>query len=457
MDLINSGVGASENNNPFDAGKEAAQNAMAQWEGEPNIVFVYPTMHYEGKNGEGFRRMLEGIYSVFKKKPPAFGGTSCAVIANDKVLEKGVAVMSLTSPYVRFGLAASEKHKKDSFKAAQDCTVKAFDSIKERPEMKYLTLMRGKISKTFGLAPYSIMTHPGLYGEKIPGQSFLEISPDRSLDGMKSVLGRGTPIVGGVPGDSREEILRSYVFSNNNVHKNALSCCALSSDLVTGYGMAHGHEPAGKAAVITKASRNFLFELNNEPAADVIADWYGITMDEWKGVNSASHLRPGKMTAIPDLDGNYWCRFSTRPMKLMKTNPKSVPYFMKTLKLDLIDVMRKNPVFFGLRLVEGSVLSLMRGNRGSIIDAGKTNAQDCLESSENPERVGAAFLFSCEQRNLILKNDSPKEIKAFRKKVKAPTIGCYTATEIGLRGDSQPMTANETLTSFVIGDKLIGK
>ena len=462
MEFIDSGVGWSENKNAYKAGIEAVKNALSNKK-TPNLLVVFSTIHYEGK----FKRLLEGIFhglrssNLFNKEVKLIGGTGDSVIADDNLLTKGVAVMALSSSHIRVGLGKGENFAKNPFKEAEKATREAFDSIKERPEIRYLAQMKRPLSKILRLEPYSLLILPAVYGEKINGQNYSDLATDMSLDGAKSAVGRSVPIVGGVLMDEttgNKAYKRSYLFINKEVYKNSFGCCAFSTDLVNGFGVAHGFKPTGKAGIITKAYRNFLFQLDGRPAKEVLMEWFEINEEDWKKSLSILYAVKKKyMVATPDIEGNYWCNHPTKPLSMLSVPKSAIFHLFKLFKFKLGEMIKEDPVFFVSKLTEGSVLSLLEGSEKSIVNAGKETAKDALNYARNPKNVGAAFLFSCGQRHLMLKEKVVEEIRNFRKVVKAPTIGFYTGGEIGLRRNTQPFIGNMTLTSYIMADQLISE
>ncbi|GAA3344460.1 hypothetical protein GCM10020358_47810 [Amorphoplanes nipponensis] len=93
--------------------------------------------------------------------------------------------------------------------------------------------------------------------------------PHEIVRGAYSVLGAAVPLVGGFSGDDHGS-RRSFQFHDDAVLSGAVVGVALGSDAPLGVGIAHGWHRTEPAMVATRSDGGRIFELDGEPALDVL-------------------------------------------------------------------------------------------------------------------------------------------------------------------------------------------
>ncbi|MFI7543066.1 FIST signal transduction protein [Actinoplanes sp. NPDC049599] len=93
--------------------------------------------------------------------------------------------------------------------------------------------------------------------------------PHEVVRGAYSVLGAAVPLVGGFSGDDHGS-RRSFQFQGDQVLSGAVVGIALGSDAPLGVGIAHGWQRTEPAMVATRSDGGRVFELDGEPALDVL-------------------------------------------------------------------------------------------------------------------------------------------------------------------------------------------
>ncbi|MFP4687408.1 MAG: FIST N-terminal domain-containing protein [bacterium] len=79
------------------------------------------------------------------------------------------------------------------------------------------------------------------------------------------------PLLGGSASNTKNKERITYQLSHDNHSYNALSGFVLSGAMKPVYGVSQAHYPIGESLLITKAKRNYLIEIEGEPAMQVMA------------------------------------------------------------------------------------------------------------------------------------------------------------------------------------------
>ncbi len=100
------------------------------------------------------------------------------------------------------------------------------------------------------------------------------------LRAIESVLGKETVIWGGRAGDDFA-FNETVVFTHHHVLKRGILLLALDGDKISVQGQsASGQKPVGTERTITKAINNWVYEIDHQPAADMIMKFLGIKLTQ---------------------------------------------------------------------------------------------------------------------------------------------------------------------------------
>lgn len=106
-----------------------------------------------------------------------------------------------------------------------------------------------------------------LFSLNISGEALIEGMTDESL-GLPSIFG-------GMAGDDLK-MQNTYTFSNQKNDNNLVTVLILDNDKIAVEGMAlSGWQPIGVENCITKAKDNIIYEINGEPALEVVKKYFG--------------------------------------------------------------------------------------------------------------------------------------------------------------------------------------
>ena len=102
----------------------------------------------------------------------------------------------------------------------------------------------------------------------------LNVVADEFLACFEQEMGRPLPILGGTAGENwRWE--KTYQYHDWKVYEGGVSAALVSGDFGVRTAVTHGCLPVGNELEITKVDGNRLYEINNRPAMDVMAEYVG--------------------------------------------------------------------------------------------------------------------------------------------------------------------------------------
>jgi hypothetical protein len=209
------------------AGAEAAASAVGGR--VPTLVIVFCSTRID------LPAMLLAVRDEVGATATVVGCTGFGEVANDGVSMGGVAVAALGGD--GFTVRTRVSHIRDvGHRAAGAAAAGAMAGV---------------------TSPHSalIMLCDGLSG-----------NPHEVVRGAYSVLGAAVPLVGGFAGD----LTQTLQFCDETIHEDAVIGIAVGSDAPIGIGMAHGWHRLEPPMIITKSSGGRIYEIDDEPALDVL-------------------------------------------------------------------------------------------------------------------------------------------------------------------------------------------
>ena len=107
--------------------------------------------------------------------------------------------------------------------------------------------------------------------------SGIDIAADRAIEGIESVFGAETPIIGGTSSDNMKAI-SNYQFIDERIFQRGAILIAFTDPSLSIHSLgSHGFNPVGEPMVVTKSEGNRVYELDNRPAWDVYTERLGLT------------------------------------------------------------------------------------------------------------------------------------------------------------------------------------
>ena len=200
---------------------------------------------------------------------PLIGGTTYGGIMGPRLVEDAPLLLAWGGD-VQGSAARANGLARDAFETGRACAAGAVRGLK------------GAAPKVF------LLMHEPQMGD-----------PYRLLDGARSVLGEGFPIVGGGTGTGfiMEQSPMSKQFADGKVLAGSAVGLALAGDFKTAFGFSHGAQPVSPEFTLTKSRGNILVEFDGRPALDVLREAVGVTGDRETGISFTAFLGFGVVTA----------------------------------------------------------------------------------------------------------------------------------------------------------------
>jgi hypothetical protein len=220
---------------------------------------------------------------------------------------------------------------------------------------------------------------------------------------IESVTGPDTIIWGGRAGDDFA-FGESIVFTNNHAAERSILLLVLDGDHIILRGTAaSGQKPVGTAKTITKAEGKWVYEIDHQPATDIILKYLGLTLTQEEAKNFFP--KEGIMFSLLRDKGDP----VMRGVGLFNWEDKS---------------------FSTLGLVqEGDQIRLTLPPDFEVIDEVHRNAEKI--KAEEIAEADALLMFSCVGRLGQFGPIIGEEIEGVRKVFDAPMAGFFTYGEFG--------------------------
>ena len=392
---IQTGVGSSRQLDSFQAGREAAAQALEKVGAkEVQLVFVFSSVKYDQQ------QVVNGVRSV-TGKADLLGCSDAGNITTLGPDRKSVAVMVIYSNTLRWTIGLGRGIAENAKSAGMEVVQEILKNHKEG---------KGKV----------LMILPdGLAGN---GADIIR--------GAQDALGEGLPIVGGSAGDDFL-FQKTYQYYGDQVLSGTVPGILFDGEIRIGIGVRHGWMPIGEPHQATRSQGNILEQIDGKPAVSIYEEYFGKRAEELRA-------EPLARMAI------------VYPLGI--TVPGSAEYLIR----DPITVREDGALVCAAEVPQGSQISLMIGGKQEAIQAAKIAAQQALETCPRPR---FAFIFNCIARNKVLGEHVGEEIDVIRSTLGSQTdlLGFYTYGEqaplMGFVGKNcQSQFCNETMVILTIGE-----
>lgn len=433
------GTGISKNDDPFKAGEEAVEMAIKNMgltdsSQGPDFGMVFCSGGKYGQDGSVMQKLVDGAHQKFISSNPNIkwiGCTSAGEISSAGFSKNSCVAMALSSDYIKFGVGIGDCVKKDPVKATKTAFKMATTDLKiDRyvdAYMQFLTMKMQSTEELIKYSPYHLVT-------LCPGPTMVPGKEDEIVSALRHLAGPTVPITGGSSAD--DLIMKSnYTFSNGKIYKDALILTAIISNVKTATTAESGFKPTKKTFVVTSSTGRVIHELNNQPAAKVLAEAYGSTVEE---------------LSKPALGNLQKCFF------LNSTNPLMIVHGPDIYRVAVFHMIQGNDVIIGSSVTNNTAITIGEGTNETIINS----ASDAMKKVK--ERVGgnlsAAIVFDCDLRLMALQDKITKENDKIKKELgKIPIIGFFTNGEQCFLGDSSACHVNYTITAIGISNNLMSE
>ena len=223
------------------------------------------------------------------------------------------------------------------------------------------------------------------------------------IKAMESVTGKNTIIWGGRAGDDFA-FNETIVFTNHLSTKRGIIMLVLDGDKVLVRGeAASGQKPVGTEKIITKASGNWVYEIDHQPAAEMVLKFLGLNLTQEEA--ETFYPRDGVIFSVARDKGDPVLR--------------SVGQFnWKNKSISMLGSIR-----------EGDKVRLTLPPDFEVVEEVSKNAEK-IKQEEMPE-ADALLMFSCIGRLGQFGPLAGDEIEGVKNTFNAPMAGFFTYGEFG--------------------------
>jgi hypothetical protein len=375
-------VGSSTERDPTRAAVEAARQALEGAE-HPCVALVFATPRYDND------ALAEAWSQAFGDVPWA-GCSAVGVFAGVELLSEGVAVAVVDASDARARVGVAFGVAEDAQAAGQLAVGRALEGMPVTPAER---------------------------------RRLLVVLPDSSSGSAVDVLrgalregGNGVVWAGGGAGDMTGETTLVQ-FAEGSAHTDSAVVVAIDLPRAAGTGVAHGWRPFGSPAMVTRAERDLVAELEYRAAFDIYREAAAMNGNDLSvdGFGEYAMLHP---LGIPQVNERYLVR---DPVAVVDGSLRCVA-----------------------EIPEGALVRTMRAGRDDIVEAAGQAASAAAQALGSP--LAGALIFDCMSRHLILGGAFGDELVAYRDALGAdvPMVGCLSFGEIASFGREVPQFHNKT-------------
>jgi len=239
------------------------------------------------------------------------------------------------------------------------------------------------------------------------------------VEGIQEVCGEEATIFGGLAGDDAR-FEETFVFNQRSLSNYGAVVVALDSDAITMTGLAtSGWIGIGSDKIITKASGNLVYTIDDEPALKVYKDHLNIRDED-----------------LPEIGVEY-------PLLIKKEGREILRAVIG------IDREQQSLIFAGT-VPEGAVVTFSTSPGFEVVDHTRS---DIIDFFNDDKKTMLLLLFSCMARHKALGPIIIDEIREIYENTGTPITGFFTYGEIGNNRNMSCEFYNETCTLAVISEK----
>lgn len=348
----------------------------------PNLAFVFSSVELD----------ILQVKSVFDKyRIMILGASSCGEIfydgSNDGLFEGSVTVSLVEINQSYFAGTIIDGHEISSMELGRKV---------------------GAWGKSIFKNPAFIIAVSGLMAN---GQEIVE--------GVLEVAGLDTEMFGGLAGDDAK-FVETFVFNGDQINNNGAVVITFDTDFINIRGLAtSGWVGIGSDKIVTKATGNILYTIDNEPALKVYKEHLSINDED-----------------LPEIGVEY-------PLLVKKDGREVLRAVVG------IDKEKQSLIFAGT-VPQGAVVTFSTSPGFEIVDHTK---KDIVEFFKDAGKVDLMLLFSCMARHRALGPVISEEITEASRMTGLPINGFFTYGEIGNNGPIRCDFYNETFTLALISEK----
>ena len=380
-----------------EGGGEAVSALVAALGGAPDFLVVYATEHHADP------ALIEAL-AAGAPGAQIIGGTSCGGVMTEAGFHTGadgaIGLLGVCDPDGAYGVGAAPLAA-SPFAAGAEAIQKALSAAGRDYEAPIL-----------------------IWCSQPPG------CEEQVIDGIQSIVGPKTPIVGGSSADEAIEG-RWRQFSNDGVLADHVVVAALFPSVPYGAAFQSGYAPTGDTGVVTRADGRRVLEIDNKPASEVYSRWTG-----------------GEVPAFET--GMILAKSTPTPLGRVAARQDSVPMFVLSHPA-LLGVGGELSLFTDI--AEGDHVHLMRGSPESLVKRAAVVVRDAMASSSGSGQgsIGALVIY-CGGCMLHVRERMDEVAEQVREAMDgSPFLGAFTFGEQGAIIDSCNRHGNLMVSAVTFG------
>lgn len=387
----------SERANTVDATAEMIERLNTALGAQPELMVVYTTEHHAHAS----------LISALRAAAPEaalIGGTSCGGVMTERGFHSGpagaVGVLGISDPDGCYGAGAAPLGE-DAARAGAIA-----------------------IEKALAAAGRDFETPVLVWCCQPPGRE------EAVLDGIQSVIGSTTPIMGGSSADETIAGLWRQ-FSGEDVLENHVVVAALFPSSAYGAAFQSGYAPTEHVGVVTRAVGRDILEIDGEPAAQVYERWTG-----------------GAVAA--EESGMILAKSTPTPLGRLAGEVNSVPMFVLSHP-SLIGTGGDLSLFTDI--AEGDQIHLMRGSPDSLVDrAGLVVRDACAMGGWRDQETIGGLVIYCGGCMLHVRDRMDEVVGQIVSEMRGrPFLGAFTFGEQGAIIDRCNRHGNLMVSALAFG------
>jgi two-component sensor histidine kinase len=407
---IEYGVGIADARIGIEAGRQAASSALAQ------LTRFNPTLAIAFIPSEvDVSRIHIGIAERLGNCP-LIGTSTAGEIANAS-LSNTVVVMVLASPHVWVHVGMGEHVSADYRKAVHDALLQAnvHDYFTQGHYLNHMLTLSAPGSPAASMLMILFT----------PGSTITQYSLSHEIH---TLLRKGSmnriPIFGASSADYMQ-FRSNYQIVNQQLASDSVAIALIESEILFGFGMAHGFRRSPKQAVITRAEGHVVYEIDSRPAAEVFSDLLDMSVADLSAIQAPLSNFP---LGLHDIYGNS---ILLVPERLLDDG--AIQFASMIRNNQIITQMTVEPEYIKASCWRAFQKALHHGGIQAPV---------------------FSLIFSCALRKNLMARVGEDETEYLKARTKVPFCGCYTFGEQGLSDDGLPVYSNQSVSALVFSDQL---
>ena len=356
---------------------------------KPTLAFVFISINQD----------IDAVSTLLDQQGiQIFGATTGGEFIDEEIGAGTIAILMLDMDPSHFMILLGDYHDKDPESVAKELALKAKEQFRNPTFI---------ISNSFELANSNVMGEP-------------------VVRAIEEVCGTNTEIWGGNAGD--DLIFReTVVFTNHQSTKRGILLLVLNGDKIIVKGLAaSGQKAVGTEKTITKTKRDWVYEIDDQPAAEMVLKYLGLNLTQ----EEAETFNPTDANVVLSVSRNNG-KPVLRGVGQFNWKDKSI-YILGSIK-------------------EGDKIRLTLPPDFEVVEEVSENAER-IKQEEMPE-ADALLMFSCIGRLGQFGPLIGDEIESVQKVFNAPMAGFFTYGEFGRTKNGNNEFHNNTCCWVALKEK----